>query len=261
MLWAQVSGLDPDTEEEELYAATREGLGAAFDVNSTEDSISVSIDDSVNNSAEIGITKLADVIEEKLAVVSPDPMVPVEIRQPPLENGQSEKGGVKEGGEGLQREGGDVRYLVSANDHLNIDGAEDIDETTSLRSAKRATMPKKDTWSIKGTRHGVRGGSSSSNLSFGDMNHFSRGKRSLQTEGETTTAVVTMDFQVTLPKDDQQSASSRMASAVIDLADSGITAVADALGVAPENVRCGDSQLLLAFCSIRRKNDESLVRY
>lgn len=240
MPWGQVSGLDPDTEEEELYAATREGLGAVFDVNSTEDSISVSIDDSVNNSAEIESAKLADVIEEKFSVVSPDPNVPTEIRHLPLGDAQGEEWGVKNGQtereEGIHREGGDGRYLVSANDYPNT---EDVDKTPSLRSQKHATMPQKDTSTIKGTGHRVRGGNR--NLSFGGMNHFFRNKRSLQTEGETTTAVVTMDFQVTLPKDDQQSASSRMASAVIDLADSGITAVADALGVAPENVRCGDS--------------------
>lgn len=243
-----MSGLDPDTEEEDLYAATREGLGAVFDVNSTEDSISISIDDSANNSAEIGSTILADVIEEKLAVVSPDPKVddkfPVEIGRPPLEDAQR-KGGVEDaqngGGGAVQRDGADRRYLVSANDYPNTDAiANDsvgVDGATSVRSKKSATMPKKDTSTGKGTGHRVRGGSS--NLSFGDMNHLYRNRRALQTEGETTTAVVTMDFQVTLPKDDQQSASSRMASAVIDLADSGITAVADALGVAPENVRCG----------------------
>ncbi|CAM9648937.1 unnamed protein product [Ectocarpus sp. 13 AM-2016] len=211
-----VSGVDEETEDEEVYEAAREGLEELFGISSAGGGgVVVGAPGTLDSDKD-------DDAAAATAAPSPTPIV-----------------GTAAG--------------VAADDDIGAGTTEVIGEDGRRRMSERV-LPTSSRYDRRDEARTLRHYQPETDLvaEARDPRGGSRGalggqRRWLQEEEEDSgSETVDMDFEVSVPADDGEigSSASRVAAMVNEFADSGLAALADSLGVEPEDLRLSD----LAFC-------------
>ncbi|CAN0136992.1 unnamed protein product [Ectocarpus fasciculatus] len=212
-----VSGLDEETEDEEVYEAAREGLSELFGLSSVG-GVAVAAPGTLDSDED------DDPAATATASPSPTPVVGTTAAV-----GVADSDGVGAGTEQVIGVDGRRRRRVSEMAPQTLLRYDPRDDARSLSHYQQETAP------IAEAREPLGGGG------------LGRQRRWMQEDEEGSgSETVDMDFEVSVPADDGEtgSAASRVAAVVNDFADSGLSALADSLGVEPEDLSLSD----LAFC-------------
>lgn len=242
----QVSGVDAETEDEELFMNVRTGLAQCFGLASVEAvtvGASGTLDDEDDEDDGVGG-----------GVVTPSPAAPATLG---IDAGTPAPGATAEtvtGGDGESLQRRRRRALLPSERERAAPSSRANSGPGSMSSPDRhyhyhhrAANLRQDVPRAAGHRHPVEGGVDGDFGGDADAGGFFRPRRWLQEDGGEEgyagdgsageTMDVDIDFEVALPVTDASPAS-RVATAVNNYADDGVYALADALGVEPMDVRC-----------------------
>lgn len=238
----QVSGVDPEVEDEDVYEAAREGLSLVFGLDGV-DAVSVT-------AATGGLVLSSDDDDDD---DGQGEGVDGEQRGRRFLRDDGRSGlyypiGVLEGGE--EEDGSGIRHHLRRSRVMTLATIATTAAVRVGRDEENSGVPPRDLWGDRAdlrSRSSAAGGVFPSRSESGDAGngrrHVGTSSRELQEEEEGEEGgenVVNVEFEVILPAEEAGSgtASSRFAAAIDAYADNdGRVALADVLGVSATNVR------------------------